>query len=203
MSRKTIFVILGLVLVVGALFFFTNSSPAKQEISEDGVIVAFGDSLTYGYGSSKDNDYVSLLSKMIDRPIVNLGVNGDTTADALKRIDSVTKLNPELVIVFLGGNDLLRRVNIETTFSNLDEIVSKIKTNGSKVVLVAVPGSVLGDPYEDRFKELAKKYDATYVPQFLSRLIINRELMSDSIHPNDEGYKIVAEKIFKAVKEYI
>jgi lysophospholipase L1-like esterase len=196
---KKIFI---LIIILTAAYFFFQRTP-EVKISENAKIVAFGDSLTYGYGSTKGNDYVTILSEKIGRPIVNLGVSGDTTGDALKRIDSVTKLQPGLVIVFLGGNDLLRRVDINNTFLNLDTILKKITENGARVILVAVPGSVFGDPYQNRFKDLAEKYDAIYVPQFLTKLVGNEELMYDEIHPNDAGYIIVAEKIFDAVKRLI
>lgn len=182
---------------------FSSFDSVDYKVSKEATIVAFGDSLTAGYGSTKDNDYVTVLSKTIAHPIVNLGIPGDTTENALLRVNQVIDRKPELVIVFLGGNDLLRRVPVDTTFNNLDKILQAITDSGAKIVLVGVPGSVIGDKYEKRFEALAKKYNAIYVPQFMSRLIARREYMHDAIHPNDEGYKIVAEKIYEKIKEII
>lgn len=203
MSRK-IFITLIAIFLLGGLYLLVKPFDSQDyRISNEATIVAFGDSLTAGYGSSKDKDYVTVLSRMINRPIVNLGMSGDTTTGALNRVGEITKRNPELVIIFLGGNDVLRRENLNTTFGNLDEIVKVSSQNGAKVVLVGVPGSVFGDPYEKRFKEIAKKYDAIFIPQFLSKLIGKKDLMYDAIHPNDAGYKIVAEKIYEVVKDLI
>lgn len=196
------FIVVIIFFVLGFIYLLVSKlDTVDYKLSPDATIVAFGDSLTAGYGSTKNNDYVSILSQKIGRPIINLGVSGDTTELARKRVGDVIKRKPELVIVFLGGNDLLRRVSIEDTFSNLDAIVSEISSSTTKVVLVAVPGSVFGDPYERRYKDIAEKYDAIYVKQFLSGLVGKKDLMYDAIHPNDEGYKIVAEKIYQAIKD--
>lgn len=203
--KKILYIVLCIVTLVALGIFYLNNGSLfeKDKIGRDSVIVAFGDSLTAGHGSTEGNDYVSILSRKIERPIINQGISGDTTFTALQRVEEVLELNPDLVIVFLGGNDMLRKTPIEETFSNLDTIVKTFTETGVKVVLVGVPGGVLGDPYKNKFEELAEKYDAIYIPQFLKSIMAKRDLMSDSIHPNDKGYQIVAQNIYDGIKEII
>lgn len=164
------------------------------------TIVAFGDSLVQGVGSTAGNDFVSLVSEKIGEPIINLGVSGNTTRDGLARLDLLLAQEPRIVILLLGGNDYLQRIPREETFENLGSMITRIQETGAAVVLLGVRGGILRDSYEGDFKKLSRKYKTAYVSNVLDELIGNREFMSDSIHPNDKGYRVIADRVAPVVK---
>lgn len=194
----TIGIIATVVLLTGG-WFLMHAKKEKPAL-EGATVVAFGDSLTSGYGTTEGKDYVSLLSAKIGEPIINLGLSGDTASSALNRVDEAISKDPKFVIVFLGGNDVLQKIPIDETFIKLDEIVRKITESGARVAIVAVPGALFNDPYTGRFKDLAQKYDAIYVPQPFTGVLGNKKYMYDSVHPNDEGHLKIANKIYDAIK---
>lgn len=195
-------------IIVGAiaiafLIFRQNDTGPKQTIRDTGPIVAFGDSLIYGVGASTDQNFVTKLSTKIGEPIVNLGIPGNTTADGLARLNTVVALNPRIVLVLLGGNDYLKRVPPETTFSNLDTIISELRKRDIGVIVLGVQGGVLSDPFEKEFKALTKKHAVAYVPNVLNGLIGKKDLMSDAVHPNAEGYQRIADIVYPVLEKLI
>lgn len=191
-------------VVVPGFFLVDRFARSSWEIvnipPKNDTIVAFGNSLVSGVGATKENDFVSLLGKKTGREIVNLGVPNDTTADGLRRIDEVLTRDPGVVIVLLGGNDALRKVPREGTRRNLAEIIVTLEENGSVVLLLGVRGGLLGDPFDEMYRELAEFYGTAYVPDVLEDILLKGELTEDQIHPNDEGYAIVAERVYKALR---
>ncbi len=183
-----------IVLVVVAGYFFLRDGEPERVVKND-TIVAFGDSLVVGYGATEGKDFVSVLGASLGVPIENFGKNGDTSADALARIDTVLARDPGLVILLIGGNDFLRKVPIETTEENIRSIVSQFEANGTVVVLVGVRGGLLSDPFAPMYASIADDYDLVYVPNILSGLLGRSEYMSDAIHPNDAGYARIAERL--------
>ena len=200
MQKVNIFIFI--VIILGAVFGYSYLNGEEQKI-EAHTIVALGDSLTYGLGSTKGNDYVSKLEKKLGKEIINMGVMGDTTADVLARLDAVIEKDPDVVILFIGGNDILRKVDEGVMFGNIETIISRLKQSGAHVVLVGMPGGIITDPFDTKFEDISFKYHTTYVPEFMGALIRGRENMYDGIHPNDVGYEIVAEKIFEGIKDVI
>jgi lysophospholipase L1-like esterase len=199
--QKIIIIILSVLLVAGALFYFFKKSPTITNYPSGGkTVVAFGDSLVEGVGATAGNDFPSLLSKMIGQPIVNMGVSGNTSADGLARVEEVNAQDPKVVLVLFGGNDFLRKVPIAETFKNIDEIVARLEAGGAVVVLLGVKGGILTDQYADHFEAIAKARGALYVPNVLAGLLGHNDLMSDGIHPNDAGYKKIADKIYPILK---
>lgn len=189
----------GIVIIILAgigTYLFSTPDPLPQKASlRQGPIVAFGDSLIAGHGATFKKDLVNQLEDRINRDIVNLGVNGDTTAKALERVSAVTDKDPSVVIVLLGGNDYLRKVPIDETFSNLGKIVDAIHVDGGRVLLLGVRGGLLRDIFEERFEEFAESKDVEFVPNVLDGLIGKKEYMSDAIHPNNAGYAIIADRV--------
>lgn len=168
-----------------------------------GPVIAFGDSLVYGYGAAPGNDFVSLLSGDLGVPIVNMGINGNTTRDGLGRVESIIVQKPSVVIVLLGGNDFLRKVPITETFSNLESIISKLQQSGAVVVLLGVQGGVFSDPFAKEFARLAQEKGVAYVPNVLDGIIGTQSLLSDAVHPNDAGYKKIAEKVLPILRKMV
>jgi lysophospholipase L1-like esterase len=175
---------------------FYKPSRIRNYPPQSRTIVAFGDSLIKGIGASEDSGFVSLISEEIGWPIINLGVPGNTSKQGLDRIHDVLNEHPGVVMVLFGGNDYLHGVPIDETFNNLELIVEKIQRKGAVVILLGIQGGILEDPFESRFRALARKKGALYVPNVLDGLIGNTDYMSDEIHPNDKGQRVIADKIY-------
>ncbi len=187
---------LGVVILASVLlvWFFWPQKPPTNYPSQGTDIIAFGDSLVYGTGGS-GGGFVSILSRDLGVPIVNLGVPGDTTADGLIRIDELDEYKPKVVILLLGGNDYLKKVPPEQTFANLGKIIEDIHSRGAVVLLLGVRGGILRDNFASQYKALAKKYNTAFVFDVLDELIGLREYMADSVHPNDKGYQHIAGRV--------
>lgn len=195
--------VLALVLVGAAAswWWWHSRLPAGSEPTAGTTIIAFGDSLVEGVGASPGQDFVSLLSARTGQSIVNAGHRGDTTRDALDRLDSdVLSRDPRVVIVLLGGNDFIRRVKRETTFDNLSTIVTRIRRRGAAVILVGVSLGLVLDNYGDGYEDIAERTHSVLVPDVLDGILGRADLTADQIHPNDRGYVIVADRIEPALR---
>lgn len=159
-------------------------------------IIAFGDSLTAGYGAGAGEDYPSRLSSAIGKPVINAGVSGDTTDMALERIDAdVLSRNPRIVIVGLGGNDFLRSVPVATAEKNLRAIIQKVEASGAMVVLLGFEFPSLGAHWGAMYERVAKEEGCLLIDGVLSGILTDPSLKSDEIHPNAKGYALMAERI--------
>jgi len=198
--KKLIYIIIAALFLLAGYKFITSTHQDFDNLSAGKRVIAFGDSLTYGTGASKGMDYPSQLSKLIARPVMNAGVPGDTAASALKRLErDVLAFSPDIVLITLGGNDLKNGVARDVAFKNLKRIVNLIHNQGARVIIGG-----LSIPFRDRgfgrgFKKLADETDASLIPNILEGIMGNRKLMSDPIHPNDAGYKIMAQKFYEAM----
>jgi len=159
-------------------------------------IIAFGDSLTAGYGAAAGEDYPSRLSGIIGAPVINAGVSGDTTDSALARLDAdVLQRSPRIVIVGLGGNDFLRGATIASTEANLRTIVKQIQQSGAMVVLLGFNFPSLTASYGKMYQRVASDEKCLLIPDLLDGIIGNPSLKSDEIHPNARGYALMAERV--------
>lgn len=192
-----------LVAVIAVYFFFFRAAAIVNYPSAGTDIIAFGDSLVAGTGSTQGRDLVSLLSSGIGQPIINLGHSGDTTQDGLARINQLDAYKPKVVLLLLGGNDYLKRVPQEQTFKNLAEIIQNIQARGAVVLLLGVRGGVLGDHFAGEYKKLSQTYGTAYVPDVLDGLLGNKQYMYDQIHPNDAGYALLSARISPVLKKLL
>lgn len=202
--KKTIIIMVSvLVVFLGYRWFraephIRNAEPTGQNI------ICFGDSLTYGIGASEGMDYPSRLSELLGKPIINAGVPGDTTESALGRLEQdVLQQSPRIVFITLGGNDLKNGVPRESAFRNLNVIVKSIQDLGALVVIGGIDIPFLGRGYGDAYETLARDMGAVLIPNILKGIMGNSRLMSDPIHPNNEGYAIMAERFHEAVTPYL
>lgn len=202
MNKKIGIGIVGLILIFGFYIFSNNTEIVNYPSSGNGII-AFGDSLVAGVGSTDGNDFVSRLSRGVGQQILNLGVPGNTTRDGLARITEVTQYNPEVVLLLLGGNDALRRISKEETEANLRSLIVQIQDTGAVVVLLGVRGGLLGDGYKSMYENLSDELGTAYVEDVLKGLFGKPQFMSDAIHPNDAGYAKVAERILPVLQSVI
>lgn len=202
--RYAIFFIISVLTIFFVYVKFFKAESIKNYPSSGTDIVAFGDSLIFGQGaSSADKNFVSLLSDRIGKRIVNLGVPGNTTQNALDRINELDRYNPKVVILLLGGNDYLQKVPIGKTFQNLGVIIQKIQSKGSVVLLLGVRGGILNDKFDTEFEKISSKYHTAYVSDVLSGLITNMQYMSDAVHPNDLGYQKIADRVYPVLVKLI
>jgi acyl-CoA thioesterase-1 len=187
------------ILFLGYRIFF-SSLPGKNGEIHGQTIICFGDSLTYGTGAGKEMDYPAQLSRMIAGPVINAGESGDTTARALQRLErDVLSKSPDIVLITLGGNDLKNGVARDAAFENLKAIVESIQITGARVIVGGLSFPIRDRGFGKAYQELADETGAVLIPNILEGIMGNRKLMSDPIHPNDAGYKIIAERFYEAI----
>jgi acyl-CoA thioesterase I len=188
------------------------AAPAPTAAASDGrpVIVAFGDSLTAGYGADPGQSYPDFLQKELDARglqyrVVNEGISGNTTKDGADRIKDVLDLKPRLVIVAFGGNDGLRGLPIAATRANLDQILTAIAGSDAKIVLggITLPPNY-GPEYIQQFNETyalaAKKYHAPLLPFLLKDVYgVPGSMQEDGIHATAQGNRQVARNLLPLV----
>jgi acyl-CoA thioesterase-1 len=163
-------------------------------------IIAFGDSITAGAGVRIEEAYPSVLSQILDLPILNRGRGGDTTATALNRLQQdVIQADPWLVIVGLGGNDYLLQVPLAKTEQNLRQIVTRLQQAGAIVVVLEMSVEPFNGDYEKLYQRVANDTQAYLIPQVLEGL--NDPLyLYDEIHPNQAGHRVMAKRIAEGLK---
>ncbi len=177
-----------------------DDKTADKTIVNDDLVICFGDSLTYGTGAIPGMDYPSQLGKMIDKQVINKGVPGDTTASARRRlVRDVLSQNPGWVLITLGGNDLKNGVSKKVAFYNLDVIVDAIQDNGATVIIGGLKFPGMDRGFGAGYEEVATQTGATLIADLLSGIFDNASLMSDPIHPNGKGYRLIAERFKKAL----
>lgn len=169
-------------------------------------IVAFGNSLTAGYGLSPDEAYPAqlqerLIAADLHYKVINAGVSGDTTAGGLRRVDWVLKSRPTIVILELGGNDGLRGHPLNETEANLKKIIQRLQAEGVTVILTGMKippnyGEAYTTEFSAMYEQLAATYQLPFMPFFLEDVAARRELnQADGIHPTSEGYRIIVDNL--------
>ncbi len=174
---------------------YVNLARIENHPLRSGPLIAFGDSITFGRDATTGNDFVSLLSARLGVPIVNKGVSGDTTDDALLRINAdVLSQDPGLVMVFLGGNDFLQEVPTNEIFANIETITERIVVDGSAVLILAYQDFFFTN-YDARYRAIAWEHGAAYVPDVMGGILGNPFRTTDLIHPTNTGHAIIADRI--------
>ncbi len=198
-SIKQVFIfiaiVLGIVLWRGASELFqyypiVNFPPKGQ------VVLALGDSITSGVGASaKEKNYIGLLEKRLSVQIINRGVSGATSKDILISADNIiSEIHPNIVILLIGGNDILQQVLPQETLNNVREVIRIAQKHGAVVFLIGIQKQQ-NDAYGVGFEKIAHELGAVYVPDILEGIFGNSEFMYDEVHPNDKGYLKIADKI--------
>ena len=194
------------VSIATALILFACSpyGRVKNLDSRGTNVIAFGDSLTAGYGAGAGEDWPSRVSASTNIRVINAGVSGDTTESALERIDEdVLARDPRIVIVGLGGNDYLRGFPIASTEANLRSIVRRIQERGAMVVLLGFRFPSLDANYEDMYERVAKEEGCLLVARTMKGILTDPKLKADQIHPNARGYALMAERIGPPLKKLL
>ena len=201
MIKVVVITLLGFVLIA------CGDKPQKYDrLSSGATVLAFGDSVTFGYGVDPKDSYPTILAELSYWNVVNAGISGERADQAKSRIDSVlAEHQPKLVIIELGGNDFLQRRNAKAVKEDLRAIIQSVKAHGSIPVLVAVPAlspvaAITGKPSDaDIYKELAKEEKINLIPNVFSDILGQENLKQDHVHPNQVGYRVLAEGIYQAL----
>ena len=193
----------GVLLVLGAVRCGPGAPSAPNlRVTDGSTIVFLGDSLTYGHRVDRGEDFPSRLARVLPLPVVNAGRSGDTTGRALARFErDVVPHDPAIVVVLLGGNDMLRRVPRETAHGNLEAIIRAILRIGAVPVLIGFDMGLFGKGYGSIIEEVAVASGAVYLEGVVDEVLRDPALKMDPIHPNPEGYRIIAEQLEAPLRE--
>lgn len=191
----------------------------EDKVSTDeakSIILCFGNSLTAGFGLDEQYAWPSLMQERIDSlnlgyQVINAGLSGETTSGGLKRLDWVLRQDVDVFILELGANDMLRGLDVQSSYNNLDQIIFKVKEKNSDTkILIAgmLSPPNMGPDYElkfnSMFKELSTKHQATLIPFFLEGVAGIKDLnLQDGKHPNAAGQKIVLETVWKHLESML
>jgi acyl-CoA thioesterase I len=193
---------LSLLMLAVVLAACGSKTPSLPRLGASDVIVALGDSLTFGTGAAENESYPAVLAQLSGRTVVRSGVPGETTAQALERLPGVLdEYKPKLVIVCLGGNDMLRKHNEAETISNLRAIVRKVRDSGAAAMLVGVPRPALLTSAPKFYEDIAREFGIPYEGAAITSVLYRPELKSDTIHPNAAGYRRIAEAIAELLQK--
>ena len=201
-KRKKLLVSLLLTVVTSAFLMACSSGAKLPRLASDAVILAFGDSLTFGNGATVTESYPAILERLVGRRVVNSGVPGEVTGQGLSRLPGVLEREkPALLILCHGGNDLLRRMNQQQTVNNLRAMIRLAQERGVVVVLIAVPSPGLSLSPPPFYRETAAEMGLPIEETALTMVLSDGFLKSDYIHPNAAGYRRLAESIAALLKK--
>ncbi|MDP1572805.1 MAG: arylesterase [Thiobacillus sp.] len=189
-------------LFAAFLLVACDRAPTLPRLSPHDVIVAFGDSLTHGTGAASDTTYPAVLATLTGHTVINAGVPGDTTASGLQRLPVVlAEHKPRLVLLCLGGNDMLRKQPAAATKNNLRLLVQTIRASGAEVVLIGVPEPKVFGGAPDFYARVAEEMQLPLEQDIFNDVLKDNRLKSDPIHANAAGYRRVAERLAEFLRE--
>ena len=195
--RRYVFALVAVLFLVAC-----DRAPTLPKLSPHDVILAFGDSLTHGTGASEETAYPAVLASLTGHTVINAGVPGDTTTTGLQRLPAVlAEYKPRLVLLCLGGNDMLRKQPEATTENNLRLLVQTIRASGAEVVLIGVPEPRLFGGAPDFYARVAGDMKLPLEQDAFNDVLKDARLKSDPIHANAAGYRQIAERLDKFLRE--
>jgi acyl-CoA thioesterase-1 len=193
------------ILAIALLLCATACSDAPTplpRLGADDVVLAFGDSITYGSGAGPDESYPEVLARLIGRRVVSAGVPGEITANGLQRLpDVLDEVKPKILLLCLGGNDMLRKVEPVATESNLRTMVRMARDRSIAVVMIAVPRPALFGGNAAFYETIARENDLHLESEILKDILFHNEFKADPIHPNAKGYRRMAEAIAELLRK--
>jgi len=200
-SRRAIALLAGLV-IAAAIAGCGDSTVKLPRLPGDAVVLAFGDSLTFGTGATPDKSYPAALERRIGRKVVAAGIPGEISAAGLARLPEVLdEVQPKLLILCHGGNDMLRKLSSKQAADNIRAMVSMARSRGIEVMLLGVPSPGLLLSTADHYDEIAREMKLAYEGKVLARILSDSALKADAFHPNAEGYQRLAEVLAELLKK--
>lgn len=194
-------------LLLAAVLLAACGKAKEPALPAGSTVLALGDSLTEGYGVAREEAWPKLLADKSGWTVVNGGVSGDTSAAALQRLPALLDQHrPALVLIALGGNDMLRHLPEAETTANLARAIALVRAQGAKPVLLATPNpSLLGAVFQHLrppafYRRLAEEQQVPLIEDALSDVISDPQLKADQLHPNAAGHALLAEKIYQALQ---
>jgi lysophospholipase L1-like esterase len=195
-------------VLLAAVALLSACGKEKQEpVAQGSVVLALGDSLTAGAGVSPEEAWPALLASKTGWLVINGGVNGDTSGAALLRLPALLEEHePVLVLVTLGGNDMLRRIPRQETIANLEKILALIRAHGAKPVLLATPQpTIAGAVFQhlsaaDFYRQVAEEQQVPLIEDAIADVLSDPQLKGDPLHPSAAGHALLSENIFAELK---
>jgi lysophospholipase L1-like esterase len=194
------------VLLVAAVITLSacgEESPRLSALSQDAVILAFGDSLTYGTGANHQTEsYPAILANLSGLTVINAGVPGEVSREGLDRLGQLlAEHQPELVLLCHGGNDLIRKLDETALRQNLSEMVAQARAQGAEVVMLSVPKPGVFLKPAPLYADLAAELQLPIENEIIADVESDTSLKSDPIHPNAKGYRLIAEEIHQLLRD--
>lgn len=199
--------ILHTMLLVALVLLSACDKPQEEAIPTSSKILALGDSLTAGYGVASDEAWPSLLAGKTGWTVINGGISGNTSSDALARLPALMEEHtPVLVFITLGGNDMLRHVPTQETITNLEKMIALVRVSGAKPILLATPKpSIAGAVFQNLsapefYRDIAKGQQVPLIEDAIADVLSDPLLKVDQLHPNAAGHQRLAEKILEELR---
>jgi len=179
-----------------------DSTPQLERLSEDAIILAFGNSLTYGTGAEKNESYPVILEKTINRKVVNAGVPGELSNQGLKRLPKfLDEHQPRLLILCHGGNDILHRENLAEAETNIRQMIALAENKNIPVILLGVPKPGLFLSSAKLYANIAENTNVIFMPNLIADVLSDASMKSDPIHPNKTGYREMASTLAETLRD--
>ena len=189
-------------LAVFAVSACGKPAPPLPRLAADATVLAFGDSLTFGTGAAEDESYPARLSALIGRKVVRAGVPGEASESGLERLPAMLDEHaPKLLILCHGGNDFLRKLPKDRAAANVRAMIRLAKSRGIDVALIGTPEPGFGVAPPAFYAEIAKEFGIPYEGEVLGRVLKDKSLKSDPVHPNAQGYRLIAEKVAELLRK--
>jgi lysophospholipase L1-like esterase len=164
-------------------------------------ILAFGDSLTFGYSAEENESYPFILSQLINYPVINAGLNGELSEHGLHRLEGLLDIHyPKLLLLFHGANDILQNLSFDRMAKNINEMIELAQKKNIEVILIAVPDVNQQLNPIPQYKQLADQHQILLVDNLLAELLSQRNLHTDIIHPNALGYRLIAKSLARTIE---
>jgi len=179
-----------------------SQQPRLALLPADAVLLAFGDSLTYGTGANEDESYPAQLARITGRRVVREGVPGELSEAGLARLPALLdEYRPRLLLLCHGGNDFLRRLPKERAADNLRAMIRLAKARGIDVLLIGTPEPGFTLTPAAFYADIAKEFRIPYEGDVLGKILKDSSLKSDQVHPNAKGYLLMAERIAELLRK--
>lgn len=193
---------IAILLATLALASCGGSTQKLEKLPSDAVVLAFGDSLTFGTGGSPSESYPAQLAALIGRKVVNAGVPGEVSAAGLERLPAVLdEVKPAMLLLCHGGNDFLRKMEDAGVAENVRAMVRLARERNIQVVLLATPKPTLPPSVPAFYREIAAEARVGFVEAVMKEVLSDRSLKSDFVHPNAKGYGEIARAVEKTLKK--
>jgi len=191
--------------LLAALFLVASGCSQQSKMAPlpaDAVLLAFGDSLTYGTGANEEESYPAQLARLTGRRVMREGVPGEVSEAGLARLPAVLdEHRPRLLLLCHGGNDFLRRLPREKAAENVRAMIRLAKGRGIDVLLIGTPEPGITVPTAAFYGEIAKEFRIPYEGDVLSKILRDSSLKADQVHPNAKGYLLMAERVAELLRK--